>query len=67
MKILITGADVLFNEVNNVYDVVYQGQKVFSDRLKSTAVMFALSKERLDAVNMVAPRSNVVYMNARVG
>lgn len=67
MKILITGADVLFNEVNNVYDVIYQGQKVFSDRLKSTAVMFALSKERLDAANMVAPRSNVVYMNARVG
>lgn len=67
MKILITGADVLFNEVNNVYDVIYQGQKVFSNKTKSTAVMFALSKEKLHTANMVAPRSNVVYMSVRVG
>jgi len=67
MKILITGADVLFNEVNNVYDVVFEGQKVFSNKIKSSAVMFALNRERLDAAAMVAPRSNVVYLSARVG
>lgn len=48
MKILITGADILFNVADNVYDVIYKNQKVFSDRIKSTAIMFALSTERLE-------------------
>lgn len=67
MKILITGADVLFNEVNNVYDVIFQNQKVFSDKIRSVAIMFALNRERLEEACEVAPRSNVVYMSARVG
>lgn len=67
MKILITGADVLFNEVNNVYDVIFQNQKVFSDKIKSTAIMFALNKERLETACNSVQTSNVYYMNARVG
>lgn len=67
MKILITGADVLFNEVNNVYDVIFQNQKVFSDKIKSTAIMFALNKERLESACNTIQTSNVYYMTARVG
>lgn len=67
MKILITGADVLFNEVNNVYDVIFQNQKVFSDKIKSTAIMFALNKERLESACNSVQTSNVYYMTAKVG
>lgn len=67
MKILITGADVLFNEVNNVYDVIFQNQKVFSNKIKSSAIMFALNKERLESACNTIQTSNVYYMTARVG
>ena len=47
MKILITGADVNFNETNSVYDVLYNGVNVFSDKTRSNAIMFGLSIDKL--------------------
>lgn len=54
MKILITGAEVEKN--GSVYEVIYRGRVVFSDRLRDVCLCVGLNSEKLEQLLLEQPQ-----------